>query len=70
MTLFALLLQINTSTLNYVLAYFVSVQSGVSYHQETFQWMFTHIAVVRDLVAMQYKEYQEVLHLCHYMQEI
>uniref|UniRef100_H3DD36 WD repeat and FYVE domain containing 3 n=1 Tax=Tetraodon nigroviridis TaxID=99883 RepID=H3DD36_TETNG len=27
--------------------------------QETFQWMFTHIAVVRDLVAMQYKEYQE-----------
>lgn len=22
--------------------------------------MFTHIAVVRDLVAMQYKEYQEV----------
>lgn len=28
--------------------------------QETFQWMFTHIAVVRDLVAMQYKEYQEV----------
>ncbi|PWA17023.1 hypothetical protein CCH79_00013243 [Gambusia affinis] len=28
--------------------------------QETFQWMFTHIAVVRDLVAMQYKEHQEV----------
>uniref|UniRef100_A0A672QYC5 WD repeat and FYVE domain containing 3 n=1 Tax=Sinocyclocheilus grahami TaxID=75366 RepID=A0A672QYC5_SINGR len=27
--------------------------------QETFQWMFTHIAVVRDLVAMQYKEHQE-----------
>ncbi|XP_072570551.1 WD repeat and FYVE domain-containing protein 3 isoform X3 [Paramormyrops kingsleyae] len=27
--------------------------------QETFQWMFTHIAVVRDLVTMQYKEYQE-----------
>ncbi|KAJ8380472.1 hypothetical protein SKAU_G00012500 [Synaphobranchus kaupii] len=27
--------------------------------QETFQWMFTHIAVVRDLVALQYKEYQE-----------
>ncbi|XP_041955880.1 WD repeat and FYVE domain-containing protein 3 isoform X5 [Alosa sapidissima] len=27
--------------------------------QETCQWMFTHIAVVRDLVAMQYKEYQE-----------
>ncbi|KAJ8383375.1 hypothetical protein AAFF_G00221650 [Aldrovandia affinis] len=27
--------------------------------QEPFQWMFTHIAVVRDLVAMQYKEYQE-----------
>lgn len=25
--------------------------------------MFTHIAVVRDLVAMQYKEYQEVVHL-------
>ncbi|XP_035766605.1 WD repeat and FYVE domain-containing protein 3 [Neolamprologus brichardi] len=30
--------------------------------QETFQWMFTHIAVVRDLVAMQYKEYQEWSH--------
>ncbi|KAG7490175.1 hypothetical protein JOB18_029475 [Solea senegalensis] len=27
--------------------------------QETFQWMFTHIAVVRDLVALQYKEHQE-----------
>ncbi|XP_054630463.1 WD repeat and FYVE domain-containing protein 3 isoform X3 [Dunckerocampus dactyliophorus] len=27
--------------------------------QEAFQWMFTHIAVVRDLVAMQYKEHQE-----------
>ncbi|KAJ8263051.1 hypothetical protein COCON_G00155080 [Conger conger] len=27
--------------------------------QETFQWMFTHIAVVRDLVTLQYKEYQE-----------
>uniref|UniRef100_A0A8C9S430 WD repeat and FYVE domain containing 3 n=1 Tax=Scleropages formosus TaxID=113540 RepID=A0A8C9S430_SCLFO len=27
--------------------------------QETFQWMFTHIAVVRDLVTMQHKEYQE-----------
>lgn len=25
--------------------------------------MFTHIAVVRDLVAMQYKEYQEVKQL-------
>lgn len=44
----------------------VSVQSGISYQQETFQWMFTHIAVVRDLVAMQYKEYQEVPHLHHY----
>lgn len=33
-----------------------------SNQQETFQWMFTHIAVVRDLVAMQYKEYQEVQH--------
>uniref|UniRef100_A0A1A8MNN4 WD repeat and FYVE domain containing 3 n=1 Tax=Nothobranchius pienaari TaxID=704102 RepID=A0A1A8MNN4_9TELE len=27
--------------------------------QETFQWMFTHIAVVRDLVTLQHKEYQE-----------
>ncbi|XP_043915423.1 WD repeat and FYVE domain-containing protein 3 [Protopterus annectens] len=27
--------------------------------QETSQWMFIHIAVVRDLVDMQYKEYQE-----------
>ncbi|XP_078070095.1 WD repeat and FYVE domain-containing protein 3 isoform X4 [Mustelus asterias] len=27
--------------------------------QEISQWMFTHIAVVRDLVDMQYKEYQE-----------
>ncbi|XP_028851764.1 WD repeat and FYVE domain-containing protein 3 isoform X2 [Denticeps clupeoides] len=27
--------------------------------QETFQWMFTHISVVRDLVAMQYREHQE-----------
>ncbi|XP_077377164.1 WD repeat and FYVE domain-containing protein 3 isoform X1 [Festucalex cinctus] len=27
--------------------------------QEAFQWMFTHIAVVRDLVALQYKEHQE-----------
>ncbi|CAL9708759.1 unnamed protein product [Knipowitschia caucasica] len=27
--------------------------------QETFQWMFTHIAVVKDLVAMQYKEHTE-----------
>ncbi|KAJ8285363.1 hypothetical protein GJAV_G00025980 [Gymnothorax javanicus] len=27
--------------------------------QETFQWMFTHIAVVRDLVTLQNKEYQE-----------
>lgn len=35
----------------------------ISGPQETFQWMFTHIAVVRDLVAMQYKEYQEVVHL-------
>lgn len=37
------------------------VQPGVFHQQETFQWMFTHIAVVRDLVAMQYKEHQEVL---------
>lgn len=28
--------------------------------QEISQWMFTHIAVVRDLVDTQYKEYQEV----------
>ncbi|XP_036384178.1 WD repeat and FYVE domain-containing protein 3 isoform X2 [Megalops cyprinoides] len=38
-------------------------ESGLSKNnlsaQETFQWMFTHIAVVRDLVTMQYKEYQE-----------
>ncbi|XP_029115173.1 WD repeat and FYVE domain-containing protein 3 isoform X3 [Scleropages formosus] len=27
--------------------------------QDIFQWMFTHISVVQDLVAMQYKEYQE-----------
>ncbi|KAL4623281.1 WD repeat and FYVE domain-containing protein 3-like isoform X1 [Arapaima gigas] len=27
--------------------------------QDTFQWMFTHISVVRDLVALQYKEYQQ-----------
>ena len=38
----------------------VSSLSRVSHPQETFQWMFTHIAVVRDLVATQYKEYQEV----------
>lgn len=41
----------------------VSLHSLISDQQETFQWMFTHIAVVRDLVAMQYKEYQEVPHL-------
>ncbi|KAH0615815.1 hypothetical protein JD844_026358 [Phrynosoma platyrhinos] len=38
-------------------------ESGLSKHnpstQEISQWMFTHIAVVRDLVDMQYKEYQE-----------
>lgn len=49
-----------------MLVSFVSVQSDISYQQETFQWMFTHIAVVRDLVAMQYKEYQEVPHLHHF----
>ncbi|XP_073897949.1 WD repeat and FYVE domain-containing protein 3 isoform X4 [Castor canadensis] len=38
-------------------------ESGLSKHslstQEISQWMFTHIAVVRDLVDTQYKEYQE-----------
>ncbi|XP_015131950.1 WD repeat and FYVE domain-containing protein 3 isoform X1 [Gallus gallus] len=38
-------------------------ESGLNKHnlstQEISQWMFTHIAVVRDLVDMQYKEYQE-----------
>ncbi|XP_072921340.1 WD repeat and FYVE domain-containing protein 3 isoform X1 [Hemitrygon akajei] len=38
-------------------------ESGISKNnftsQEISQWMFTHIAVVRDLVDMQYKEYQE-----------
>lgn len=29
--------------------------------------MFTHIAVVRDLVAMQYKEHQEVTRLHGYL---
>lgn len=43
--------------LNWTLILFVSGP------QETFQWMFTHIAVVRDLVAMQYKEHQEVRYL-------
>lgn len=55
-----------TITLNYALVHFLSLKSGISDRQETFQWMFTHIAVVRDLVAMQYKEYQEVPHLHHY----
>lgn len=45
--------------LNYVLISF-HYNLSISDQQETFQWMFTHIAVVRDLVAMQYKEYQEV----------
>lgn len=50
--------------LNYVFLFFqfCFLQPLISGQQETFQWMFTHIAVVRDLVAMQYKEYQEVLH--------
>ncbi|XP_055450612.1 WD repeat and FYVE domain-containing protein 3 isoform X4 [Psammomys obesus] len=38
-------------------------ESGLHKHspstQEISQWMFTHIAVVRDLVDTQYKEYQE-----------
>ncbi|XP_013358179.1 PREDICTED: WD repeat and FYVE domain-containing protein 3 isoform X1 [Chinchilla lanigera] len=38
-------------------------ESGLNKHslstQEISQWMFTHIAVVRDLVDTQYKEYQE-----------
>uniref|UniRef100_A0A803TVV1 WD repeat and FYVE domain containing 3 n=1 Tax=Anolis carolinensis TaxID=28377 RepID=A0A803TVV1_ANOCA len=38
-------------------------ESGLNKHnpstQEISQWMFTHVAVVRDLVDMQYKEYQE-----------
>ncbi|KAJ7327170.1 hypothetical protein JRQ81_016929 [Phrynocephalus forsythii] len=38
-------------------------ESGLNKHnpstQEISQWMFTHIAVVRDLVDMQYKEHQE-----------
>ncbi|XP_041447245.1 WD repeat and FYVE domain-containing protein 3 isoform X2 [Xenopus laevis] len=38
-------------------------ESGLNKHnlsaQEISQWVFTHIAVVRDLVDMQYKEYQE-----------
>ncbi|XP_045427023.1 WD repeat and FYVE domain-containing protein 3 isoform X3 [Pipistrellus kuhlii] len=38
-------------------------ESGLSKHslstQEISQWMFTHIAVVRDLVDTQYKEHQE-----------
>uniref|UniRef100_A0A4W3HF18 WD repeat and FYVE domain containing 3 n=1 Tax=Callorhinchus milii TaxID=7868 RepID=A0A4W3HF18_CALMI len=38
-------------------------ESGISKNhltaQEASQWMFTHIAVVRDLLDMQYKEYQE-----------
>ncbi|XP_068089612.1 WD repeat and FYVE domain-containing protein 3 isoform X2 [Hyperolius riggenbachi] len=38
-------------------------ESGLNKHnlstQEISQWIFTHISVVRDLVDMQYKEYQE-----------
>ncbi|XP_053559369.1 WD repeat and FYVE domain-containing protein 3 isoform X2 [Bombina bombina] len=38
-------------------------ESGLNKHnlstQEISQWIFTHIAVVRDLVDMQYKEHQE-----------
>ncbi|KAG8454376.1 hypothetical protein GDO86_000847 [Hymenochirus boettgeri] len=38
-------------------------ETGLNKHnlsaQEISQWIFTHIAVVRDLVDMQYKEYQE-----------
>ncbi|XP_072261545.1 WD repeat and FYVE domain-containing protein 3 isoform X2 [Pyxicephalus adspersus] len=38
-------------------------ESGLNKHnlstQEISQWIFTHIAVVRDLMDMQYKEYQE-----------
>uniref|UniRef100_A0A8C5UPU8 WD repeat and FYVE domain containing 3 n=1 Tax=Microcebus murinus TaxID=30608 RepID=A0A8C5UPU8_MICMU len=38
-------------------------ESGLNKHslstQEISQWMFTHIAVVRDLADTQYKEYQE-----------
>uniref|UniRef100_A0A8C4ZMQ7 WD repeat and FYVE domain containing 3 n=1 Tax=Gadus morhua TaxID=8049 RepID=A0A8C4ZMQ7_GADMO len=32
--------------------------------QETFQWMFTHIAVVRDLLSIQFKEHQERQQTC------
>ncbi|XP_078532420.1 WD repeat and FYVE domain-containing protein 3 isoform X3 [Lissotriton helveticus] len=41
-------------------------ESGLNKHnlslQEISQWMFTHIAVVRDLVDMQYKEHYERQH--------
>lgn len=60
----ALLYQMHTMTSHSVLCVTVCHLSLVFFFspQETFQWMFTHIAVVRDLVTMQYKEHQEVTH--------